>query len=282
MKKRIKDFAFAINVDKEKLLKVAAKLDVDENNLYKTWDEPKTDEYGNPKYKDGILQTRPINAPTKSLKELQSKILKKVLYSFKLPTFFFGGIKGKDAVLNARLHQGNKYFFQTDLKDFYPSIQYRVVEDTLRKMGFYPDVARLITRLSTKNGSIPQGCPTSSYLAALVIYYNANDLLEKYYSENLKVSVYVDDLTFSSPIDFKERSKIILQELRQRGLKINFDKTRYYTHNPLVTGVVVKNNGITAPEASFIKSKAPHLTENSRKGHQMRIDYIKKIAKKKN
>lgn len=281
MKKRIKDLAFALKVKKEELLDISLNLDSNEDAYYRVWDEPKTDEYGKPKYKDGILQTRPINAPIKELKVLQSKILNHVLYSFKLPEYFFGGIKGKDAVLNARFHQGNKFFFQTDLKDFYPSIHYTRVEKSLRSIGFYPDVARLITRICTKEGAIPQGCPTSSYLAALVVYDCANDLLEKYISEKFKVTLYVDDLTISSPVDFKQKSVEILNELRTRDLKINFDKTKYYSKNPIVTGVVVKNNGISAPEYSYSKSIDMNLSENSRKGHLIRIDYIKKIAKKK-
>lgn len=280
MKKRIKDFAYAVKVNKEELLKISLKLDSDENSFYRTWDEAKKDEFGKPKYKEGLLQTRPINAPIKELKEIQSKILNKVLYSFKLPEYFFGGIKGKDAVLNARFHQGNKFFFQTDMKDFYPSIHYTRVEKSLRHIGFYPDIARLITRLCTKEGSIPQGCPTSSYLAALVVYDCANDLLTKYISEQFKVTLYVDDLTISSPVDFKERSVEIIHELRSRDFKINFDKTQYYSRNPIVTGVVVKNNGISAPEYSYLKSNDPDLSENSRKGHLMRINYIKRIAKK--
>lgn len=281
MKKRIKDLAYALKVKKEELLDISLNLDKNENVFYRSWDEPKTDEYGKPKYKDGILQTRPINAPTKHLKVLQSKILNRVLYSFKLPEYFFGGIKGKDAVLNARIHQGNKFFFQTDLKDFYPSIHHTRVEKSLRNIGFYPDVARIITRICTKEGAIPQGCPTSSYLAALVVYDCANDLFEKYISEKFKVTLYVDDLTISSPVDFKHKSVEILNELRARGLKINFDKTKYYSKNPIVTGVVVKNNGISAPEYSYSKLADMKLSENSRKGHLMRINYIKKIAKKK-
>lgn len=281
MKTRIKDLAYALHCKKDVLINIALKLDSNENSFYRAWDEPKKDEYGKPKLKDGVLQTRPINAPIKELKVLQSKILNKVLYTNKLPEYFFGGIKGKDAVTNARVHQGNKYFFQTDLKDFYPSIHYSRVEKALRHIGFYPDVARVITRICTKEGAIPQGCPTSSYLAALVVYDCANDLLEKYIAERFKVTLYVDDLTVSSPVDFKNKSVEILDELRERDLKINFEKTRYYSKNPIVTGVVVKNNGISAPESAYIKSKDLMLSENSRKGHLMRIGYINKIRKKK-
>ncbi|WP_167618033.1 reverse transcriptase family protein [Maribellus sediminis] len=281
MRKRIKDLAYALKVPSSALLEMEAKLVEDEAKFYNNWDEPKTDEFGQPKYKDGVLQTRPINAPVKQLKQIQSGLLHNVLYKIKLPDYFYGGIAGKDAVKNARFHQGNKYFFQTDLKDFYPSIGYTKVEHALRKQGFYPDVARLITRLSTKEGAIPQGCPTSSYLASMVLFDLVGNLFEKYISEGFKLSIYVDDLTISSPTDFKDRTAVILAELRDRGLLINFDKTSYSSKNPSVTGVVVKNNGIAAPAHTYENSINATLSENSRKGHQMRIAYIKKISKQK-
>ena len=105
-------------------------------------------------------------------------------------------------------------------------------------------------------------------------------MLEKYITERFKVTIYVDDLTISSQVDFKNRSVEILDELRKRDLKINFEKTRYYSKNPIVTGVVVKNNGIYAPESAYIKSNDLMLSENSRKGHLMRIGYINKIRKR--
>ena len=150
MKKRIKDLAFALKIEKEKLLEIAAELDINEKEFYKNWDEPKTDEKGQPRFENGQLLTRPINAPINRLKIIQSKILHNVLYKLNLPKYFFGGLKNKDAVLNARFHQGNKYFFLTDLKDFYPSVHFTSVENALRKEGFYPDIAKLITSSEKK------------------------------------------------------------------------------------------------------------------------------------
>jgi len=281
MRRRIKDFAFALKIKPELLISLADKLDSNESLLYRNWKEPKTDEKGNPKYIDGILQTRPINAPTKKLKLVQSRILHNVLYKIKLPEYFFGGIKNKDAVLNARHHQGNKFFFLTDLKDFYPSVSFKSVERALRQEGFYPDVAKLITRLSTKDGKIPQGSPTSYFLASLVVFHNCADLFENYKNEGLKVSIYVDDITISSPIDFKDSTSQILKDLRGRGLKINFKKTHYCSYNPIVTGVQVKNNGISPLPHTFERSKDLNRNEASRNGHLQRIHYIKKIAEKK-
>lgn len=281
MKKRIKDFAFALKLDKTLLLKISKLLDSDETKFYRNWNEPKTDEKGQPRFENGVALTRPINAPTKELKYIQSRILNLVLYQINLPEYFFGGLKKKDAVLNARHHQGNKYFFLTDLKDFYPSVHFGNVEKALRKEGFYPDVAKLITRLCTKEGAIPQGCPTSSFLSSLVVFHSCSDLFEDYIKEGLKVSIYVDDITISSPIDFKIKTQGILEDLRSRELKINFSKTHYLTNNPTVTGTVGKNNGICPLPHTFERSTDTEKSEASRNGHIQRIKYIKKVAQNK-
>lgn len=282
MKKRLKDLAYALKIDKSLLLKLSFSLDINESKFYRNWDEPKTDEKGQPRFENGQPLTRPINAPVTKLKLVQSRLLNNVLYKLKLPEYFFGGLKKKDAVLNARYHQGNKYFFLTDLKDFYPSVHFTSVETALRKEGFYPDVAKLITRISTKEGAIPQGCPTSSFLASLVVYHSCGDLFEKYIKDGLKVSIYVDDITISSPVDFKNKIPHILEELRNRGLKINFKKTHYCTNNPIVTGIQVKNNGICPLPHTFERSVDLSRSEASRNGHIQRIKYVKRIAEKKN
>lgn len=281
MKKRIKDLSFKLKIKQKFLQKLASDIDANESNFYRNWDEPKTDEKGFPRIENGITLTRPINAPVNKLKFVQSQLLNEVLYKLKLPEYFFGGLKKKDAVLNARYHQGNKFFFLTDLKDFYPSVHYTSVENALRKEGFYPDVAKLITRICTKEGAIPQGCPTSSFLASLVVYHSCGDLFSKYQKAGLTVSIYVDDITISSPTNFKIDTPKILEDLRSRGLKINFQKTHYCTFNPKVTGVLVKNNGISPPHHTFERSKDMTRSAASRNGHFQRIKYIKRIAKQK-
>jgi RNA-directed DNA polymerase len=282
MKRRIKDLAFTLKIPKKSLIDISEAVDAEEKIFYRNWSEPKTDKNGQNRIENGILLTRTINAPVYRLKQIQSQLLRQVLYKLNLPDYFYGGVKDKDAVLNGRHHQGNKHFLLTDLKDFYPSLSYKRVESALRKEGFYPDVSRLITRLCTKDGAIPQGCPTSSFLASLVVFHSAGDLFESYINDGFKVSIYVDDITISSPIDFKSMVPRIIEDLRGRDLKINFDKTFYCTANPIVTGVFVKNNGISALAHTYEKSNDTTISEASRSGHQQRIEYIKKVSKKKN
>jgi len=120
MKKRVKDLAYTLKIDKGLLLKLSSSLDTNESSFYRNWNEPKTDEKGQPRFENGEPLTRPINAPVNKLKFVQSRLLNNVLYKLKLPEYFFGGLKKKDAVLNARYHQGNKYFLLTDFKRFLP------------------------------------------------------------------------------------------------------------------------------------------------------------------
>lgn len=281
MRARIRDFAYAIKVPLNELKALFKSLELEEGKFYRQWDEVKTDKSGKPKVKDGIVQTRPINAPIERLKLIQSKILWVLTTNFPLSNYFFGGVKGKDGVTNGRFHQGNKFFFQADLKGFYTSIHYSWVEDALRKRGFYPDIARFITRICTTKGSIPQGCPTSSYLASIVLQDRATSIFQKFIDTGFKVTVFVDDITISAPFDFKDKTLLILEELRGNGFQISFDKTSYKTKNPEVTGVIVKNNGICATKHTYCSSKDKTKSDASRAGHSNRIKYIKKMANKK-
>lgn len=280
MRKRVKDLAYTMKIPKKTLLLLADNLDENEDIFYKTWNEPKLDDDGLERHdKSGNLLTRPICAPIPKLKQIQKKLLQKVLYNLELPANFYGGVKGKDAVMNARHHQGNKYFFLTDLKNFFPSVKHTSLERALRKEGFYPDVARIITRLCTAKGCIPQGCPTSSFAAALVLKHSCSDIFIDLQARGLKASIYVDDVTISSPTDFKDQTMDILNFMRARGLKINFDKTQYCSYNPHITGVQVKNNGICATSKSYKSLSNTSLSLKSRLGHQQRITYINRIAK---
>lgn len=64
----------------------------------------------------------------------------------------------------------------------------------------------MITLICTKEGAIPQGCPTSSFLAPLVVYHSYGDIFEKYITDGFKLSIYVDDIIFSKPVDFKDQN----------------------------------------------------------------------------
>ncbi|HEY6437135.1 MAG TPA: reverse transcriptase domain-containing protein, partial [Ignavibacteriaceae bacterium] len=94
------------------------------------------------------------------LKQIQKLILKQILENIDIPDYAYGAIKGRDNVKNAKRHQGKKYFFTLDLKDFFPTVNHRMVFEMFRLKNFSPTVARILTQLATYKGCVPQGAPT--------------------------------------------------------------------------------------------------------------------------
>lgn len=159
----------------------------------------------------GEFCTRVINPPTDRLKQIQKRINKYLNAKIPLPKYAFGAVKNKDNVKNAREHKGQKYVFQTDIRDFFPSISYKRVYAALTSAGFSPDVASLITRLTTYKGHLPQGAPTSTFLANLVFSTTGDQIQHIANQYNLRFTTFVDDVTLSSQSDFKDLVPAIIR-----------------------------------------------------------------------
>lgn len=231
-----------IKVDSNRLEYILTHLD----EFYYSFDKIKFDKLtGKPKRDgSGNIKKRIINSSKGDLKNIQSRIYKFLLSNISLPKYFYGGVKGKNNILNARYHQGNKYIFTTDLKSFFPSISHKQVYSTFVDIGFSPNIARIITKLVTRNGQVPQGIPTSTLIANLVFRSTGDQISEIALRHHIKFTIYVDDITLSSAIDFKYLVPEFMAILKRNGFRISHDKTFYRTKNPTVTGVVVHNNNL--------------------------------------
>ena len=202
---------------------------------------------------DGTIIYRTIRPSQKRLKVLQKRVNKNILNNLSLPDYAYGAVKGKDNVLNAKKHQGKKYKLSTDLKDFFPFITNRDVFEMFRRHNFSPTVSRILTRLTTFKGNVPQGAPTSSSIANLV-FQSTGEILDIFADNHgLTFTTFVDDITFSSPNDFKDKVPLILEKIRKRH-RINHRKTTY-SRNPNITGLHPMNNHLKFPEKFVLKLK---------------------------
>lgn len=218
--------------------------------------ELKANKDGTPKLdKHGIQKKRVLHPSINRLKQIQKRILKDILSKLEIPDYAYGAIKKRDNVKNARKHQGKKFIFTTDLKDFFPSIRNKQVFEMFRSFDFSPTVSRLLTQLTTYKGRLPQGTPTSPTLANLVFIKTGKKLQEFATENKITFTSFIDDLTFSAPVDFKSRAHFIIDILQADGFKISHSKTNYKTRNPTVTGVIVKNNNLTITDSYKIKLK---------------------------
>ena len=217
----------------------------DISTYYYEYEKKKRNKKGELKYtKFGTPEVRVINPSIRTLKIVQHKICRLLNSKIAPAPYAFGSTKGRSCVMNARFHQGNKYIFQTDLRGFFPSITRTEVYRMFIRFGFSPDIASILTRLTTYKGHIPQGAPSSSVIANLV-FTRTGDILARYCKQNgLKFTTYVDDMTISGPYDFQELIPDILHIIRQDGYTISHTKTTYRTNHPEITGAKVGNNYI--------------------------------------
>lgn len=248
MIKSTKHLAYAIKVDFKEIQSIIENID----NYYREKIIEKLDKFGKPKLdKSGNPKQRIINPSINRLKVIQKRIQKNILLNIVLPGYAFGAVKGKDNVDNAKQHQGKKYKFTTDLKDFFPSITNIAVNEMYINQGFSHQVSRILTKLTTYKGKIPQGAPTSSTLANLVFMKTGDVLYEYALQNNLTFTSFVDDMTFSSAKDFKLKVPEIL-EIITKDYKISHKKTNY-SRNPNITGLHPMNNHLKLPKSFMDK-----------------------------
>ncbi|UXR38012.1 reverse transcriptase family protein [Staphylococcus simulans] len=199
-------------------------------------------------------KTRLVCSPTPQLKSIQTRILK-LLNRVEKPHWLISSTLGKSYINNAVLHLGNKYIVKTDIKSFFDNCTrdrvYRFFKDKLKTV---PDVAKLLTDLTTFKQGIPTGSPTSQILAYFAyedMFKNMHVLSKKY---DYTMSLYVDDIVFSNN-RFKDH-KAFMRNIEIEALRYNHSlkasKTRSYNtleRGALITGVILKNAQLKIPNS---------------------------------
>ena len=249
----------------------------DVDSYYISWSKVKTDkDTGLPLTDaDGNQRTRQLNSTKIELKRIQKRILALLMSHVEIPPYAFGGVPKKDNIKNAKYHQGNKYIFTTDLRSFFPSISHNSVFEVYCNNGYSPTVARILTKLTTYKYQLPQGVPTSTLLALLAFKPTGDKLYDYALQHNLKFSIFVDDITISSKVDFKHLVPEILDIIVSAGYKISHNKTHYSTKNPIITGIKCQNNRIKLPQSTYKRISKLPKDSNSYKGlimYRKRID----------
>lgn len=220
------------------------------------------------------IQTNPkprlIEVPSEELKIIQRHI-KNELNKIVVPENIFSGVKGKSYIENAKLHSGNKYVFKVDLSSFFPCITRNTVYNFfIEALKTSPDIACILTNLLTVDLSqcniedaesvenfllskkiktpnhLISGSPASQILSYLV-NYKMFDTLQEFCNKNeLIMSVYVDDITFSSQHVISHNQKEVIYKIISKNLyRLSRNKIKYYTkrYSKLVTGAVISSNG---------------------------------------
>ena len=139
---------------------------------------------------------------------------------------------------------------------------------------FSPDVCSILTKLTTYKNQLPQGTPTSTHIANLVFMPFDNKLIIFCEKNEITYTRFVDDLSFSSSKNFKEKQKDILKIIKSSGFKINNQKTFFKIGPTPITGIITKNNVLSARENQKQKLNDPTLNEKQISGLK---NYINRV-----
>lgn len=207
------------------------------DNRYQSWEEDK---------KSG--GKRRIDAPHDNLKKAQKRI-SDLLQRITPPDYLMAPVKRRSYVSNAATHVGARAFRLLDIEDFFPSCtDKRVYWFFHTYLGCSPDVAALLTKLTTYKGHLPQGSPCSPILAYFAYVDMWEEINEIAKASNCKLSIYADDITLSGDVVYERDVWNIKKCLFRFGHRYSERKERSLIDKPAdITGVIVSGSELLLP-----------------------------------
>ncbi|MCP4991150.1 MAG: hypothetical protein GY928_35380 [Colwellia sp.] len=110
---------------------------------------------------------RQISTPKDRLREILDR-LQVLLQRVCLPDCIHGGRKGYSYISNALPHIRKPVVLNLDLKDFFPNLtNKRIYNLFLKRLGCTAGISSYLTKLTTLNGSLPQGSPRKRRLKSV-------------------------------------------------------------------------------------------------------------------
>ncbi|WP_124334440.1 reverse transcriptase family protein [Pseudomonas chlororaphis] len=223
------------------------------------------------------------------LKAIQRKIVDRLLARVRFPAYLHGGIKDpvqpRSIYSNARIHAHAQCVVLQDIKDFFPSIKTQHVQQLFVGLfGFSEEVASILALLTTRNGVVPQGASSSSYLANLVFWDIEPILVAKLNAQGFNYSRFADDITITSikqhnPSALTDIVSAVTNMLAQKGCYQKRSKLHVRKRGqavlskngfePLtVTGLTIFNAvpGIPKAERKAIRAMVKQLEDQATQG----------------
>lgn len=203
--------------------------------LYKEWDEPKP--------KGG---TRHIENPIRPLKKLQARIAT-LLGRIEAPAFLFCPVKRRSYVGNAAVHRHNTMVHTLDIGNYFQSTKPNRVHWFYRHvMQCSPDVAAVLTKISTFNEHLPTGSPLSPLLSFFSHMAMWERIVEIVRATDCTITVYIDDVTISGMNIPAGLLWKVRQIIHNNGLR--YHKEKHYHNKPAeITGTIVNNGSVLLP-----------------------------------
>lgn len=214
-------------------------------------------------------KNRILNVPNAFLKLVQRRLLDNFLYQLKVSEYSTAYCKGNSLLHNAAPHVGKDCVLKLDISHFFDSIDDDKVFFVMKRLGLSITATVLFTHLCTYKGKLPQGAPTSPYIANLVMKQFDENLGSWCGEHNITYTRYCDDMTFSgNKTDIYNANVIskVRRMLYRMGFTLNDRKTVFIgsSQQQRVTGVVV--------------NKKPTLSRSQKRTLRQEVYYCQKYG----
>ena len=213
------------------------------------------------------IDDRQIFNPNKKLKVYHNFLNLFLLEKLRTNTdVVFSYRKGVNVYQAVSKHAANKYFFQTDLLRFFPSIDVSLVRSTIIGSSDCTPIADIldhverILELVTVNESLPVGFSTSPLISNACLFEFDNAFQKFCEEREFAYTRYSDDLIVSSKnkgdlVSIEEVLQTLLAEFFNGKIALNQGKTKF-THTGRkikLLGMVILPNGKVTVDMSFKK-----------------------------
>ena len=205
---------------------------------------------------------RLIDNPDRRLKDVQRRIRSRLLAIQPLPDAVHGCVKQRSPFTNAWTHRNQVSVASIDIRDFYPNVDFNMVYRLWGRLGLGPKLARILTKLTTTHGCLPQGAPTSDAIANLVLRPIDDEVSAV--AERLKLSYtrYLDNIDLAG-VRSRECIPLVVDVLQREGFSVRHKKT--FNAGParahVVTGYNVNGSlpSVPKPHRRKVRAQVHHL-----------------------
>lgn len=209
---------------------------------------------------------RKLYEPLPSLKEIQLWILNEILYKCKISRYAKAYVPKRSLKEHTIYHTNESMVLTLDIKEFFKSIKFELVESFFYDLGYSLKMSNLLTKLCFLNRELPQGAPTSPYISNLILKDFDTAVSDYCMKSKIKYTRYADDLAFSGEINPIEIESLVKKELLKIGLELNDDKRKLMRphQRQIISGIIV--------------NKKPQVPKESRNTLRNEMYYIKKFG----
>lgn len=189
-----------------------------------------------------------IDAPCSQLKGIQRELAVGLRSLVSSPIAF--DVKGRDQIRAARLHERAAWVGTVDIAGFYPAIGSDRVRALYLKNECDSELADYLTQLTTYEGRLPQGAPTSPAIANLLLKEFDERVAATAKRLGVAVTRFGDDMIFSgrSHRMVALLSLYIRRELAALGLRDNAAKRSIKHRGVAMAYGLSLGNGVSIPK----------------------------------